>query len=149
MPECAWHPGVETGLSCPDCGRYMCPKDMVPSPVGYKCKECGRQRITRGGVKPKQMALAAGYGLGAAVVLAPVARFIPFFFIGVLVFGGLVGEAARRGAGGHRTWQISAIAAGCAAIGVLASAPFIGLNPFLLFGGPIIAAIYVTSWRWF
>jgi hypothetical protein len=127
----------------------MCPKDMVPSPVGYKCKECGRQRITRGGVKPGQLALAAGYGLGAALVLAPVARFIPFFFIGVLLFGGLVGEAARRGAGGHRTWQISAIAAGCAVLGVLVSALFFRLNPLLLFGGPMIAAIYVTSWRWF
>lgn len=149
MPECAWHPGTETGVSCPDCGRYMCPKDMVPTPVGYKCKECGRARITRGGVKPRQLLLATAYGLGAAIVLAPVARFVPFFFLGVLGFGGLVGEAVRRGAGGHRSWEFAAIAAACAVLGALVSAPFLGLSPFLLLGGPAIAAVYVTSWRWF
>jgi hypothetical protein len=149
VPECAWHPGTETGVSCPDCGRYMCPKDMVDTPVGYKCKECGRYRITLGGIKPKQVGLAALYGLGAAVVLAPLARFIPIFFLGTIAFGGLVGEATRRGAGGHRTWEFAAIAAGCAFLGALATAPFFGLNLVTLVGGPIIAAVYVTSWRWF
>lgn len=149
MPECHWHPGVETGVSCPDCERYMCPKDMVSTPVGYKCRECGRAKIRMGGIKPKQVALAAAFGLAAAIVLAPLSRFVPFLFLGTLAFGGLVGEATRRGAGGHRTWEFAAVAAVCAALGVLVSAPFVGLDLILLLAGPAIAAVYVTSWRWF
>lgn len=149
MPECAWHPGVETNVSCRDCGRYMCPKDMVESPVGYKCRECGRAQITKGGVKPRQVALAAAFGLGAAIVAAPVARFIPFMFLGTILFGGVVGEATRRGGGGHRTWQFAAIAGVCALLGALASTLFVPLNIVLVLAGPVIAAVYVTSARWF
>jgi len=149
MPECAWHPGVESNVSCRDCGRYMCPKDMVESPVGYKCKECGSHKFTKGGVKPRQLALAAAFGLGAAVVAAPVASYIPFMFLGPILFGGVVGEATRRGGGGHRTWHFAAIAGLCALAGSLVSGLF-GMPDLLLsLAGPVVAAIYVTSARWF
>ena len=150
MPQCAWHPNTETNISCPDCGRYMCPKDMVDSPVGYKCKECGRARVTRGGVKPAQLARAASFGLAAAVVLAPFARLIPFFLIGSILYGALIGEATRRGAGGHRTWEFASIAAGAAFIGGAVVALVIGRPDILaLIVGPIVAAVYVTSASWF
>ena len=145
MPECAWHPGTETGVSCPECGRYMCPKDMVDTPVGYKCKECGRMRIKRGGVKPRQVALAVAFGLGAALVLAPLMRFVPFFLIRALLYGALVGEATRRGAGGHRTTLFAAIAAGCAVVGAVVAAPFVGLDVLMILGGAIVAGVWVTS----
>jgi len=127
----------------------MCPKDMVDSPVGYKCKECGRMKIKRGGVKPRQVLLAAAYGLGAALVLAPIAPVVPFFFLGALLYGALVGEAARRGGGGHRTWQFAAIAAACALAGLLIASLFVYESPLLLIAGPMVAAFYVTSARWF
>lgn len=149
MPECAWHPGVESNVSCRDCGRYMCPKDMVASPVGYKCKECGRAKITKGGVKPRQLALAAALGLTAAIVAAPIAGFIPFLFLGPLLFGGVVGEATRRGGGGHRTWEFAAIAAVCALVGSLVSGLFGLPDVMLSLVGPVVAAVYVTSARWF
>jgi len=149
MPECAWHPGVETNVSCRECGRYMCPKDMVESPVGYKCRECGRAKITKGGAKPRQVGLAFAFGMVAAMVAAPVAGFIPFLFLGAILYGGVVGEAARRGGGGHRTWQFSAIAAVCALAGALAVG-FYGRADFILvLAGPVVAAVYVTSARWF
>ena len=150
MPQCAWHPKVETNVSCPDCGRYMCPKDMVDSPVGYKCKECGRARITRGGVKPAQLARAAGYGIVAAIVLAPFARFVPFFFLGGIVYGALVGEATRRGGGGHRTWEFATIAAVCALLGAMLASLFTGrIDLSTMLAGPIVAAIYLTSASFF
>lgn len=147
MPECAWHPGTETGVSCPDCGRYMCPKDMVDTPVGYKCRECGLARVTRGGVKPRQLVTAAAFGLLAALVLPPLARLVPFFFVGALLYGGLVGEAVKRGAGGHRTTEFAAIAAGCAVIGALAWTPILGLDLVLGLGGAVVAALWVSSSR--
>ena len=42
MPSCAFHPDVETSLRCAECDRYICPRDMVATPVGYKCRECAR-----------------------------------------------------------------------------------------------------------
>ena len=147
MPECAWHPGVETNVSCRECGRYMCPKDMVESPVGYKCRECGRAKIIMGGVKLRQLALALG--LGVAVVAAPVARFVPFFFLGPILFGAVVGEATRRGAGGHRTWEFAAIAGACAVAGALSVGLYGRIDAILVLAGPVVAAVYVTSARWF
>jgi hypothetical protein len=149
MPECAWHPGVETNVSCRECGRYMCPKNMVESPVGYKCRECGRAKITKGGVKPRQLALATVFGLAAAAVAAPVAGFIPFFLLGPILYGAVVGEATRRGGGGHRTWHFAAIAAACAAAGALSVALYGRPDLILLLAGPVVAAVYVTSARWF
>lgn len=151
MPECAFHPGVETNVRCSDCDRYICPKDMVDTPVGYKCRECGLVgKPKMGGVKPRQIALGIAAGVVAALVLAPLVELIPFFRIfGVIVYGALVGEATRRGGGGHRTPEFAAIAAVAAGLGAGVAGFFSGFDIFLLFGGPIVAAIYVQSWRWF
>ncbi len=40
---CEVHPDRETSLRCNKCGRYMCPDCAVPTPVGYRCKQCVRQ----------------------------------------------------------------------------------------------------------
>jgi membrane associated rhomboid family serine protease len=47
MPEvpCAFHPDRLTAVSCSNCGRPICPADMIPAPVGYQCPVCtGRAR---------------------------------------------------------------------------------------------------------
>lgn len=36
---CYRHPNRETGVSCPDCGRGLCPDCMVYTPVGIKCAD--------------------------------------------------------------------------------------------------------------
>ena len=36
---CYRHPNRETGLSCSDCGRGICPDCMVFTPVGIRCPE--------------------------------------------------------------------------------------------------------------
>lgn len=47
---CYRHPDRETGVSCSNCGRPICPDCMTPTPVGMRCPECARQRtkVTRG-----------------------------------------------------------------------------------------------------
>ncbi len=47
---CYRHPNKETGVSCSNCGRPICPDCMTPTPVGMRCPECARQRtkVTRG-----------------------------------------------------------------------------------------------------
>src|SRR5437764_10390288 len=41
---CYRHPNRETGVSCSNCGRPICPDCMTPTPVGMRCPECSRQR---------------------------------------------------------------------------------------------------------
>ena len=44
MATCYRHPGRETGVSCSNCGRPICPDCMTPTPVGMRCPECARER---------------------------------------------------------------------------------------------------------
>jgi membrane associated rhomboid family serine protease len=44
MEACYRHPGRETGVSCSNCGRPICPDCMTPTSVGMRCPECARQR---------------------------------------------------------------------------------------------------------
>ncbi len=120
MARCSYHPDVETELSCTECGKPICPKEMVLTPVGYKCPEHarpapGQYRL----VKPKQLAfaLAAGalVGVGGAFLVATVRL---GFFMGI-VWGALVAEAVRRSSGGHRGTTVGWIAAGSIAVGTL------------------------------
>jgi membrane associated rhomboid family serine protease len=47
---CYRHPNRETGVSCSNCGRPICPDCMTPTPVGMRCPECARRRtrVTQG-----------------------------------------------------------------------------------------------------
>ena len=44
MAVCYRHPDRETGVSCSNCGRPICPDCMTPTPVGMRCPECARQK---------------------------------------------------------------------------------------------------------
>ena len=44
MQTCYRHPGRETGVSCSNCGRPICPDCMTSTSVGMRCPECARQR---------------------------------------------------------------------------------------------------------
>ena len=43
MAVCYRHPNRETGVSCSNCGRPICPDCMTPTPVGMRCPECSKQ----------------------------------------------------------------------------------------------------------
>ncbi len=44
MANCYRHPNRETGVSCSNCGRPICPDCMTPTSVGMRCPECARQK---------------------------------------------------------------------------------------------------------
>jgi membrane associated rhomboid family serine protease len=44
MQTCYRHPSRESGVSCSNCGRPICPDCMTPTTVGMRCPECSRQR---------------------------------------------------------------------------------------------------------
>ena len=85
METCYRHPGRETGVSCSNCGRPICPDCMTTTPVGMRCPECARQRT-----KVKSM----------GSVTEPVLTYI---LIGINVavgLGALLGGASATGGGG-------------------------------------------------
>jgi membrane associated rhomboid family serine protease len=69
---CYRHPDRETGVSCSECGRGICPDCMVFAPVGIRCPDHagvaqGAQRMTSG------VRRAAYEGTGALVTKALIA----------------------------------------------------------------------------
>ena len=44
MATCYRHPSRETGVSCSNCGRPICPDCMTPTSVGMRCPQCARQK---------------------------------------------------------------------------------------------------------
>ena len=44
MAVCYRHPSRETGVSCSNCGKPICPDCMTSTPVGMRCPDCSRQR---------------------------------------------------------------------------------------------------------
>lgn len=143
MPECSFHPGVETEVSCMECGRYICPKDMKPTPVGYKCPVCAKPaRSQYFYIKPKQALYGALAGVAVAFAGAWVlSGFRLSFFLMGLFWGMAVGEAVRRGSGGHRGQSVALIGSACVVVGGLAG----GLDLLGIALG--IAGVYsVLSW---
>jgi hypothetical protein len=145
VARCAYHPDTETSLTCVNCEKPICPKEMVGTPVGYKCPDCAR--LASGqlrGASWKQYALAAAYGFGVAIGGGVLLLFLPirFFFVSLL-FGALIGEATRRGSGGHRLASIVAIAAGAGLVGALVS----GGSLFALVLTPLAAGVTVAANR--
>lgn len=157
MPECSFHPGVETRLQCSECGRYICPRDMVVTSVSQKCPICAKQpKSALVHLRPKQLAGAIGFGLlagiGGAVALG-IFR-LPFIgFILAFMWGGLAAEAVHRGSGGHRGGVVTAIAIGSIVFGGLVSwfvLPLFGIAPvglLLLAIAAFGAAGDAASWR--
>jgi membrane associated rhomboid family serine protease len=44
MQTCYRHSNRETGVSCSNCGRPICPDCMTPTPVGMRCPECSKEK---------------------------------------------------------------------------------------------------------
>jgi hypothetical protein len=131
MPECAFHPGVETEVRCAECERPICPKDMVPTPVGYKCKICAKPaRSQYVVVKPAQLLRAVLAGGAAGIGLGIVLAYIHFggIFMGI-IWGALTAEAARRASGGHREWAVGIVAVVAIVLGGVAGWLLGGVGP--------------------
>ena len=81
--RCATHPDVETNLRCGKCGKPICPKCMVQTPVGARCPDCARlYKLPTYRVPIQHYLRAIGTGLGMAIVCGVVwgvvGRLLPF-----------------------------------------------------------------------
>ena len=91
--KCATHPEVETSLRCGKCGKPICPKCLVQTPVGARCRDCARlHRLPTYRVTTKYYLKATGTALGMAIVCGIVWGLIVgtahFFYLNLLLAPG-------------------------------------------------------------
>src|SRR5207248_9249272 len=94
MATCYRHPSRETGVSCSNCGRPICPDCMTTTPVGMRCPECAKQRTKVKRVRDMATAPRVTYALIAINVIV-------FLLEGAGAFtftGGASGSVIREGA---------------------------------------------------
>ena len=143
---CANHPTVETTLRCNRCDKPICPKCAVPTPTGYRCKECvrGQQKIFDTATwydYPVALGLAALIGyLGSLTV-----QFIGFFaiFLGPIVGAGAA-EVVRFAIHKRRSRQLSILVPIAAGVGCLITPAL-----FLLTRLPFGIGIGLLSLVWY
>jgi hypothetical protein len=86
---CADHPDVETRLRCSRCGRPICPRCGVRTPVGMRCPDCAGTRSSVA-ANPAGTLTAAVAGLAVATVVGLAWGFLPdwqFYWALLLGFG--------------------------------------------------------------
>ena len=73
---CYRHPDRETGVSCSNCGRPICPDCMTPTPVGMRCPECARERTPVRTIRNIRAEPVVTYALIAINVVAWIAEVV-------------------------------------------------------------------------
>jgi|WetSurMetagenome_2_1015567.scaffolds.fasta_scaffold115416_2 hypothetical protein len=148
--KCACHPDVETNLACGKCGKPICPRCMVQTPVGARCRGCAHlYKLPTYRVTPRCYFIASGVGLGMAIACGMawglIEWIVPFFSLGLLLapaagygIGEVIGLAINR----KRGWGLATIAGVATAvcyiislwlISVLSGVPFSGVLPVGVF----------------
>jgi hypothetical protein len=118
---CVNHPQTPTALRCNRCGRPVCTKCIVRTPVGYRCREC-----VRGQQQVFVTAVWSDY-LIAAVIVAPLAGLAGFLVTSLQFFaiflapvvGGLLAELVRVAVQRRRGRNLNWVAAGAFVVGCL------------------------------
>ena len=108
---CYYHPSTETELRCNKCGKYICPKDAVRTPVGYRCKSCVKeQQDIFFTATPLDYAIAAAVASVLSLVAAFIMPALGFFAIfGAPIAGVVIAEGVRLTTGkrrGRYTWIV-------------------------------------------
>ena len=139
--RCATHPEIETSLRCGKCGKPICPKCLVQTPVGARCEDCaGLHKLPTYRVSAKYYLRAAGTALGMAIVCGIawglIANFIHFLFFNLLLGAGAgyaIGEVVSLATNRKRGRGLATIAGIAVAISYLVNILFLGWLPFGLF----------------
>jgi membrane associated rhomboid family serine protease len=150
VPTCYRHPSRETGVSCSNCDRPICPDCMTPTSVGMRCPECAKQKTK---VRTMQNVGSSPTVTTALIVV----NVIAFLGSGTLGFGDSAGNSVYLHgflAGppihfDHDYWRL--VTSGFLHANLL----HIGFNMYLLWilgqmlepaiGSVKFAAVYVTS----
>ncbi len=128
METCYRHPNRETGVSCSNCGRPICPDCMTPTPVGMRCPECAREKT------PVRTIRSSGSGATTVTVALLIVNVFAFIASGQFDVGGATSsELFRNGAlfgpaidSNHEYWRL--VTSGFLHAGLI----HVGFNMYLL-----------------
>ena len=117
--KCATHPDVETNLACSKCGKPICPKCLVQTPVGARCRDCARSdKIPTYTIRPTYYLRAVGAALGAALacgfvwaIIEASIRFVSFNILLAGAAGYAIAELVSRSVNRKRGTGLAVIAA--------------------------------------
>lgn len=147
--RCATHFKVETNLGCGKCGKAICPKCLVQTPVGARCRDCANlDRLPTYRVSSKHYLRAIATGLGMAalcgVAWGAVAAEFPFFFpfLNLLLasaVGYAIGEVISLAVNRKRGRGLSVVGGTSVALSYLVSY----LVMVFLFGGITIGLLMI------
>lgn len=117
---CPRHPKVETNLRCASCGTLICPKCLVQTPVGMKCRACGTQKGKVFTLSPLNVFCGSAAGLVLGIVAGLGVDFLGWFTIFVAVaYGSFAGEMIIRAAGRKRGSRMEVLAGVALAVGAI------------------------------
>jgi membrane associated rhomboid family serine protease len=118
MATCYRHPSRETGVSCSNCGRPICPDCMTTTAVGMRCPECAKQSTRVMKLRQASSVPQVTYALIAINVLVFLAEGGGVFTISgggssssVFIKGALLGSSEAPGLAGEgvahgQLWRI-------------------------------------------
>ena len=138
--KCDTHPKIETNLRCGKCGKPICPKCMVQTPVGARCPDCAKlHKLPTYRVSAKYYLKSTGTALGMALVCGfawgLIENFVPFLFLNLLLAAGVgyaIGEMVSLSVNRKRSRGLAGVAGIGVAISYLVNILVWGL-PFGLF----------------
>ena len=158
--RCAAHPDVETNLRCGKCGKPICPRCLVQTPVGARCRECAKlSKLPTYRVTPVYYLRAAGTAIGMALVLGLAWGFLnaflhSFFFLNIIIAGAIgwaIGEVTGLAINRKRGTWLAVIGGAavvlCYAVNVFTFGRFpgLGLNLILDIVGVVIGITTAVS----
>jgi hypothetical protein len=155
--KCTYHPNVETSLSCSKCGKPICPKCMIQTPVGARCPDCARlYKLPTYQISTQYYLRAIGVGLGLAIgfglLWGVIANLVYLLYLGFLLaagFGYAIGELISLSVNRKRGVKLAIIAGisvGVSYIISLLPYPLLFfLNPFGLLA--LALGIYIAVTR--
>lgn len=166
---CSKHPKVETALTCASCGIPICPKCMVSTPVGMKCRDCGTAKQSPlYKIGPGRFLLAGIVALLAGMAGSLVGSLGFFIILLSIPYGYFAGNLVLRASGMKRGLHLEILAGSAIVIGNLLARVFPALlfaagtpevsilslllpylaHPFYLLSVGIIAACAVSKIRY-
>jgi len=91
--RCATHPDVATNLRCGKCGKPICPRCMVQTPVGARCRDCAKlYRLPTYRLAAVDYLKATGTALGVAIVAGLawgfITNLVSFIYLNLLLAAG-------------------------------------------------------------
>ena len=136
--KCAAHPDTETNLRCGKCGKPICPRCLVQTPVGARCPACAKlHKLPTYRVSAPYYLRGGGTALGVAIVCGLVwgliNGFIPFFYLDLVLAGAAgyaIGEVVSLSVNRKRSRWLAAIGGVAVVISYLVNIFTFGRLPF-------------------